>query len=122
MTDREFTEKVAETTVRGIAREQAARLRDRVEPPADELKIETARLIENAAQQVRELGHQLDRDNEAHTIARRLERSADYLRYRPSAAVATDAWDTVTQPRVLWVAGGVLAALATYRMLRTRSD
>ena len=122
MTDREFTEKVAETTVRGIAREQAARLRDRVEPPADELKIETARLIENAAQQVRELGRQLDRVSEAHTIARRLERSADYLRYRPSAAVANDAWDTVTQPRVLWVAGGVLAALAAYRILRTRSD
>lgn len=122
MTDREFTEKVAETTVRGIAREQAARLRDRVEPPADELKVETARLIENVAEQVRELGRQLDRDSEAHTIARRLERSADYLRFRPSAAVANDAWDTVTQPRVLWVAGGVLAALAAYRMLRTRSD
>ncbi|MEX1309098.1 MAG: hypothetical protein AB1Z65_01640, partial [Candidatus Sulfomarinibacteraceae bacterium] len=65
MTDREFTEKVAETTVRGIAREQAARLRDRVEPPADELKVETARLIENVAEQVRELGRQLDRDSDA---------------------------------------------------------
>jgi len=91
MTDQALTEKVAETTVRGIAREQAARFRDRVEPPADELKLETARLVENVAQQVRELGRQLNRDGEAHAIARRLERSSDYLRYRPTAAVATDA-------------------------------
>ncbi|MEE4273712.1 MAG: hypothetical protein V2I67_18700 [Thermoanaerobaculales bacterium] len=117
-----MTEKVAETTGRGIAREQAARFRDRVEPPADELKLETARLVENVAQQVRELGRQLDRDGEAHAIARRLERSSDYLRYRPSGAVATDAWDAVTQPRVLWLAGGALAALVTCRILKARSD
>ncbi len=40
MTDQTLTEKAAKTTVRGIAREQAARLLGRVEPPADELKLE----------------------------------------------------------------------------------
>ena len=122
MTDESLTEKVAETTVRGIARDQAARFRNRVEPPADELKLEAARLVEDVARQVRELGRQLDRDGGAHAIARRLERSSDYLRYRPSGAVATDAWDAVTQPRVRWLAGGALAALATYRILRARSE
>jgi hypothetical protein len=122
MTDQTLTKEAAKTTARGIAREQAARFRDHVEPPADELKLETARLVENVAQQVRDLGRHLDRDDEAHAIARRLERSSDYLRYRPSAAVANDAWDVVTQPRVLWVAGGVLAALATYRLFKARSD
>lgn len=122
MTDSNVIEGAAKTTARGIAREQASRLRDRIEPPADELKIETATRIEDVAHQVRDLGRQLDRQDEAHAIARRLEKTADYLRYRPSASVASDAWEALTQPRVLWIAGGVLAAMATYRILRARSD
>jgi DNA-binding NarL/FixJ family response regulator len=118
MTEDAVIEKTAKTTARGIARETATQLRERIEPPTDELKQEAADRVENVATQIRELGSQYDRAEEAHAIARRLERTADYLRFRPAGRVATDVWDTVSQPRVLWAAGGVLAALAVYRALK----
>jgi hypothetical protein len=122
MTGSDVIEETAKTSARALARDQADRLRERVEPPADQLKEEAADRVESVAHQVRQLGMQLDRPEEAHSIARRLERTADYLRYRPAADVASDAWETVTRPRVLWVAGGVLTALVAYRLLRDRSS
>lgn len=120
MTDDAVIEKTAKTTARGVARDTAEQIRQRVEPPADQLKDETADRVEGIAHQVRQLGLELDRPEEAHAIARRLERTADYLRYRPATRVATDAWDAVTQPKVLWAAGGALAALVIYRALKRR--
>jgi hypothetical protein len=122
MTGTEVIEETTKTGARAIARDQAHQLRERVEPPADQLKEEAADRVESVAHQVRQLGLKLDRPEEAHAIARRLERTADYLRFRPAAEVASDAWETVTQPKVLWVAGGVLTALVAYRLLRDRSS
>jgi len=122
MTQSNVIEDTATATVRGIAHDRAQRLRDHIEPPADQFKEEAADRVESVAEQVRELGQQLDRRDEAHVIARRLERTADYLRYRPAGDVVSDAWETVTRPGVLWFAGGAVAALVAYRLVRSSSN
>lgn len=103
---------------RGVAREKLHALRERVEPPVDEFTTEASRRVEALADQIRALGGRLDRPAEAHRIARRLERTADYLRYRPPTRIAEDAWETVSSSRVLWAAGGVLAGAAAIALLR----
>ncbi|HSN54473.1 MAG TPA: hypothetical protein VLT32_07355 [Candidatus Sulfomarinibacteraceae bacterium] len=122
MNETNMVQTAAKSTSRGLVRDQTDRLKSRIEPPADQLKEETADKVERIAEQVRELGEQLGRQSEAHTIARRLERTADYLRYRPSADVASDAWQAVTRSRAVWVAGGVLGALAAYGIYRAASN
>jgi len=114
-------EEAATATVRGLAQERTRRMRDRIEPPADQLKEEAADRVEGVAEQVRELGQRLDRRDEAHVIARRLERTADYLRFRPARDVWSDVWDTVTRPGVLWLAGGVVATIVAIRLARSSS-
>jgi hypothetical protein len=122
MNETNMVQTAAKSTSRGLVRDQTDRLKRRIEPPADQLKEETARKVERVAEQVRELGEQLGRQSDAHVIARRLERTADYLRYRPSADVASDAWRAVTRSRAVWVAGGVLGALAAYGIYRAASN
>lgn len=122
MNETNMVQTAAKSTSRGLVRDQTDRLKSRIEPPADHLKEETADKVERVAEQVRELGEQLGRQSEAHTIARRLERTADYLRYRPSADVASDAWQAVTRSRTVWIAGGVIGALAAYGIYRAASN
>jgi hypothetical protein len=119
MTMPETVENAVESGARDIARSRAARLRERVEPPVDQFKEETAERVENLAEQVRHLGRQLDRRDEAHVVARRLERTADYLRYRPSAEVAADAWQVVRRSRAR--VGRVPPDQADERLTRGRS-
>lgn len=122
MNETNMVQTAAKSTSRGLVRDQTDRLKRRIEPPADQLKEETAHKVERVAEQVRELGEQLGRQSDAHAIARRLERTADYLRFRPSADVASDAWRAVTRSRTVWVAGGVLGALAAYGIYRAASN
>ena len=122
MNETNMVQTAAKSTSRGLVRDQTDRLKSRIEPPADQLKEETADKVERIAEQVRELGEQLGRQSEAHVIARRLERTADYLRYRPSADVASDAWRAVTRSRAVWVAGGILGALVAYGLYRAASN
>ena len=122
MNETNMVQTAAKSTSRGLVRDQTDRLKSRIEPPADQLKEETADKVERIAEKVRELGEQLGRQSEAHTIARRLERTADYLRYRPSADVASDAWQAVTRSRTVWIAGGVIGALAAYGIYRAASN
>ena len=114
-------EDTASNAIRGLVDEHKEDLRDRIEPPADRLKDEAADRVEAVAEQVRSLGNELDRRDEAHAIARRLERTADYLRFRPAAHVASDIRDTLTRPGVLWFAGGALAALVAFNLARRTS-
>ena len=119
----DMAESASGTVARGVAREKMDRIKDRIEPPVDSFKQEVAEKVEDVASQIRELGSRFDRDPEAHGMARRLERMADYLRYRPSAEVAGDAWDVTKRYKLLWIAGGALAGALIYRTLRdSRSD
>lgn len=115
-------EKIVESTARGVVRGRSARIADRIEPPVDQFKEETAERVENLAEHVRHLGRRLDRRGQAHNVARRLERTADYLRYRPSSDVAGDAWRAVRDSRTLRVTGGVLGAWVVYRLIQNRRN
>ncbi len=115
----ETAEKIGAAALRGSAREKVGRARDRFEESTDRFKTEAAGTIEGLADQIRELGDRFDRQGEANALARRLERSADYLRYRPSAEVAGDALAAVRESRLLWILGGMLAGALVYRLVRT---
>jgi hypothetical protein len=50
-------------------------------------------------------------------VARKLEQSVDYLRYRSGEDMARDAWRAVNRRSVWVTASSVLAGLITYRLL-----
>ncbi len=50
-------------------------------------------------------------------IARRLEKSADYLRYRAGDDMARDAWNTVNRKPVWIAASSALGGWIAYRLL-----
>jgi len=104
---------------RGVIDDRTSAIQDRIEPAADQFKEEAAELIEELATRVRQLGHKFDRTRKAHSVARRLERTADYLRYRSSGDVVEDGWQAVTESRALWIAGGILGGFLAYRMTRS---
>ena len=110
---------MAKMAARGVAREEVGSIRDRLEPPADQFKVAAAEKVEAVAAQIRQLGSDMDRWQEAHVIARRLERTADYLRYRPAFDAAADVRSALERNNVLWVAGGVLAGYVAYRLIRS---
>ncbi|MCG6954417.1 MAG: hypothetical protein LJF04_00370 [Gemmatimonadetes bacterium] len=110
--------KVAGAAAHGAAADEVRSLRDRLEPPADQFKSAAAGRVEEVAAQIRQLGNEFDRWEEAHAIARRLERTADYLRYRPAFEVAADVRSIVERSHLLWIAGGVLAGYVGYRLIR----
>lgn len=122
MTELSTAHRAAETVAETVVRDQADRVRDRLEPPVDHFKQEVAERVETAAEQVRKLGKQLDRRDEAHAVARRLERAADYLHYRSSGDVATDAWNAVRTSKALWLAGGLVGGWIVYRIARSRAE
>jgi hypothetical protein len=115
----EALQRIGETVARGVAHDEAAQVRRRIESSTDHFKKEAAEKVEGVASQIRQLGMRFDRTDEAHALARRLERSADYLRFRPSAEVAGDAWHGLRGSRVLWVAGGAVVGALVYRLVRT---
>jgi hypothetical protein len=123
MTSSDALKTAAGAAARGAVDQHGARIRDRVEPPVDEFKAQVAEQIESLAGQVRTLGGQFDRVAEAHVVARRLERTADYLRFRPAGDLAADSWRVLTHPRTLWIAGTLFGAVVAYRLFRSnRSD
>jgi hypothetical protein len=106
-------ESAAYGAVREVARDQIENAKERLGAGAENLTEYTADRVEALAGQVRELGNRHDRRDEAQTIARRLERSADYLRFRPLGKVPGDAWSAAKQTRVLWATVAVTAGLLT---------
>ena len=109
-------ESAAETVARGTA----VRAEERLDEATESFRREAAAKMEALAEQIRELGGRFDRHTEAHHLARRIERSSDYLRYRPTSQIAGDAWDTVRKSPVVWVGGGLLAGLLLYRAMSRR--
>jgi hypothetical protein len=108
--------KVGRTFAKGVTAEKTELLKDRIETSTSRFKSEASDRIESLAAQIRSLGQQFEADEEAASLARNLERTADYLRYRPTAEVAADAWEVTRKYRLLWWAGGLLAGVIIYRM------
>jgi len=117
-----YFKKVGEAAARGIVREKTGRIRDQLEDGTQAFKQEAAERVERVADQIRGLGQQFDRRDEAHLVARRLEKTADYLRYRSSGDIAADAWATTRQYRLLWLAGGLLAGVVAFRLVQTHRN
>jgi hypothetical protein len=111
-------ESAAYGAVREVTHGQIENVKERLGAGAENLTGYTADRVEALAGQVRELGNRHDRRDEAQAIARRLERSADYLRFRPLGKVPGDAWAAAKQSRVLWATVAVTAGLLTYSAVR----
>jgi len=113
-------EGTAATAVRGTVREKTVQAEEKFDQATEAFRREAAAKMESLAEQIRELGGRFDRHAEAHGLARRIERSSDYLRYRPSSQIAGDAWDAVRKSPVVWVGGGLLVGLLLYRTMTKR--
>ncbi len=111
-------ESAAYGAVREVAHDQMEHVKERLEAGAENLTEHAADRVEALADQVRQLGNRHDRRDEAQAIARRLERSADYLRFRPLGKVPGDAWEAAKQSRLLWATVAVTAGLLTYSAVR----
>lgn len=120
MSTTDTIEGAAAAVARGTVRGSASRAEERIDDATDSFRQEAAARMEALAEQIRELGGRFDRHTEAHHLARRIERSSDYLRYRPTSQIAGDAWDTVRRSPVVWVGGGLVAGLLLYRTLARR--
>jgi hypothetical protein len=113
-----YVEKTGRSVIRGLSRDQAGRLENRLEESTTGLKSEAGRRIESLAAQIRKLGVDLESPFEAGRLARELERTADYLRYRRSIDMAGDAWDAIRHSPVAWAAGAAVGALLVYGVVR----
>jgi hypothetical protein len=122
MTNTSVQQETAKTVARGMVRGSSSRLKENIEPQADEVMREAADRVEEVADQVRELGKKLDRRDQAHSVARRLEKAADYLNYRPPSEATTDAWKAITRSKVLWVGAGLLGGWVAYRIVRSSPE
>ncbi len=109
--------KVGRVVVRGATQEKREKAKERLEESTVAFRHEASDRIDSVAQQVRQLGSQFDRHEDAHQIARRLEKTADYLRFRPAADVAGDALALAREYKLLWVTGGLLAGVIIYRLV-----
>ena len=109
---------LGKTIAKGIAQHHASRVKERVEDSTVGFRVEAGAKIEGLADQIHQLGKRFENTDEAHLVARRLEKLADYLQFRPSAEIAADAWAAARHYHVLWMAGGMLGTVLIYRMLR----
>lgn len=115
--------KVGRVVVKGVTQEQREKAKERLEESTLAFRHEASDRIDSVAQQVRQLGAQFKRNDDAHQIARRLEKTADYLRFRPATDVAGDALDLARKYRLLWLTGGLLAGVLIYRLaVRKKSN
>lgn len=114
--------RVGKAIARGVVEERTGFIRERVERGSDRFKREAAERVEGLADEIRRLGQDHGRPGEAHSLARRLERAADYLRYRPIPDVAADALDAARRYKLFWIAGGMLASAIVYRIVRHRAE
>lgn len=115
-------ESAGRSVARGLTVDQAHRIGSRIEEKASGFKSETGRRIEGLAAQIRSLGKELESPIEAGRLARELERTADYVRYRRSSDIVADTWRFVSRSRGVWIAGGIAAGLLVYTLIRRSSD
>ncbi len=104
--------------VKGMAQQQANRIKEQIEDSTVDFRLEAGAKIEGLAEQIRLLGKRFENRGEAHLVARRLERVADYLRFRPAPEIGSDLSSAAKRYHLLWVAGGMLGTVLLYRVLR----
>lgn len=116
MTTKEKLGNAGRSYARGVVSEKMSG----IDKSTENFKGEAASMIESVADQIKDLGLQFDRGAEAAGVARRLEKTADYIRYRPTAEVAGDTWEVVKKYRLLWITGGLLGGIIIARLAQRR--
>lgn len=104
----------------GEMRRKLGPTRARLTATTEALQSRASRRIDHLANRIRRLGHSVERPDEAHLLARRLEETADYLRYRPTEMVARDAVSVAKKNRLFLIAGVAAGAFLTYKAIRRR--
>jgi len=104
--------------VKGMAQQQANRIKEQIEDSTVDFRLEAGAKIESLAEQIRLLGKRFENRDEAHLVARQLEKLADYLTFRPSPEIGSDVWSAAKRYHLLWIAGGMLGTVLFYRVLR----
>lgn len=110
----------ARYVLEGEARHRMAPIRLRWGGRTATVQSVTGRQIDRLAEQIRWLGRRLERPEEAHLLARRLEETADYIRFRPAAKMFSDAGGLMRRYPSIPIALGVLGLFVGYRMLCRR--
>ncbi len=81
------------------------------------VKSATGRKMSDLAQEIRHLGRRFERTEEAQTVARQLEKTADYIRFRSAGGMGHDLLKVMRKKSVLLTAGGVAGGYVAYRLL-----
>ena len=110
----------ARYVLEGEARHRFGPVRNRWSGRTEKFQSVTGRQIDRLAEQIRWLGGRLERPEEAHLLARRLEETADYIRFRPASKMVSDAGGLMRRHPYVPVALGALGFFIGYRMLSNR--
>lgn len=104
--------------VEGWSKSKLDRVEQRVEGSLGSVKAEVGNRIEALAEEIRMLGKKLDNPEEAQRIARELERTADYLRYRRTTDMFSDSLATLRRHRTALLTGAAVGALTIFLVTR----
>ncbi len=123
------TKKAIHGTVRGVghilggeARERLGPLREQLLGGTAQVQSKAGRKIIQLADRIRDLGTRLDREHEAQSVARKLEETADYLRFRSTGGIARDAAQAIRRNPVVPVAIGLAGVVLAYKLVASRRN
>jgi len=113
------TTTLAASIVRGLSRAGVRDVTRSLDDSSAELQTETGKRIEGLSRQIRKLSQDVGSRKEAAARARRLEQTADYIRFRPASHVGRDLIQVATKKPVYLTAGfSVLAGVLAYQYYR----
>lgn len=106
--------------IAGEARERLAPIKKHLLESTENVQSQAGRQILSLAEKIRQLGAQLDRGAEVQTIARKLEETADYVRFRSPDGIARDAARALKRHHVIPIAAGLVGAALAYKLISKR--
>jgi len=106
----------------GEAREKLGPLREQLLNGTAHVQSKAGRRIMQLADSIRDLGSRLERDHEARAVARRLEETADYLRFRSADGIARDAAQAIRSTHVIPIAVALVGAAIAYKLVASRGN
>ncbi len=106
----------------GEARQRLAPLKDKLRDGSAEIQSKAGRQIIRLAEKIRHIGARLEREHEAQAVARKLEETADYVRFRPAEGIARDAAQAIRRNHLIPIAVGLLGAVVAYKLVASRRD
>jgi hypothetical protein len=113
---------IGKKVAQNYGKAEFGRIKDHLDESTEGFKLEAAEKIEALAEQIRDLGQRLETDQEAGKIARHLEKTADYVRFRKTTDIGTDAVSAIRESRAFWIAAGLLVGILIYRSTRNKEE